>query len=312
MRRKYSLNSIPFWVKIAAPCAIAAVIVFILFYANGIKNSNRDSNDVINISNPITVPDVEDEEMPVDIVEQEEEPLITEQELIIDENGFAWRVAPELEYDKIYSCGGFFSNERHSGDGIDTKTGLTIEYTHQGHGGGPRYLFYDEKRNLFGFYTSQEDGEFFDMLSADDFMLDGSSTALNYAQRLNAFLKIDSDKVKKSTNEWDMDIYDLSDANISKKYAIAYGITFVSDFIYDYIDVWEEGDFSNYYANNIIAMIFDGKWGILDKGGEVAVPFSFEDILLIDEETAFAKINGKYGILDVNATTESLRENNSN
>jgi len=48
-------------------------------------------------------------------------------------------------------------------------------------------------------------------------------------------------------------------------------------------------------------------WGILDTNGSISVPFVFDAILLIDEETAFAKYNGKYGILDIEKTAMSLQ-----
>ena len=80
-------------------------------------------------------------------------------------------------------------------------------------------------------------------------------------------------------------------------------ITFISEFIYDYVN-----EYNLYFvyrrANNIIAMRLDDKWGVIDKDGNTAVPFCFEDVLVIDEETVFAKYEGKYGILDVKAAIE--------
>jgi len=88
---------------------------------------------------------------------------------------------------------------------------------------------------------------------------------------------------------------------INGKYAIAHGISFVTDFIYDdYFDHWRS---DIWYATDIIAVKLNDKWGIVDKNGNTAVPFYFDEILTIDNETAFAKINGKYGILDITATS---------
>ena len=220
---------------------------------------------------------------------------------VVDPNDFVWRVAPELEYEKIYYCGcGFYGTEPHSGYGIDTKTGLIGDNEHYGHGGGPIYYLYDENKDLYGYYGYDEGGEFFEMLTAGDF-------AINFPwgiQRLNAYQKIDSDKVKKIEEEGQIVSYDISAALISEKYAVAFGTTFVTEFIYDYFDR-DEYIYVVFETPNIIAMQLDGKWGILDKDGKTAVPFSFEEILLIDDETAFAKINGKYGIIDVKKTAGS-------
>jgi|GEM_PF-3589150 len=43
----------------------------------------------------------------------------------------------------------------------------------------------------------------------------------------------------------------------------------------------------------------DGMWGLLDYNGNEIAPFIFEHIEGIDENTVFAKYNGKYGILTV-------------
>ena len=54
-------------------------------------------------------------------------------------------------------------------------------------------------------------------------------------------------------------------------------------------------------------MQLDNKWGILNKYG-VAVQFCFEYIVLVDNKTAFVKLNGKYGILDANKIINEYRK----
>ena len=208
---------------------------------------------------------------------------------------FIWKVEPVLQYKKIHCCFcGFIGEDSYLGKGIDPKTGLIDNSEHYGHGGGITHYLYDESKGLFGYTSCDEGGEFFEMFPANEFM----SKAWG-AGRINAFRKIDSDKVSKYVNEWGEEAFDLKNANVSEKYAAAYGTTFVSDFIYDYCIEGEVWDFSNYNAGNIIALILDGKWGIIDKDGITVVPFCFEDIVLINEKTAFAKIDGKYGILNI-------------
>ena len=45
--------------------------------------------------------------------------------------------------------------------------------------------------------------------------------------------------------------------------------------------------------------------GFIGINGDVAVPFIFEHVISADGDTAFVKIDGKYGILDVRATARS-------
>ena len=255
---------------------------------------------------------VEPDEPEINIVT--EQPALV-QEPLIDENGFVWRVAPELEYEMIYSCGcGFYSYELWEAPGIDTKTGLVSDEMHGGHGGGGANYLYDEGKNLYGFYGQDESGEHFLMWPEDEFLQKYTWRA----DRLWTFQKIDSSLVKANIKEaeWgSYTVHDLSGAFITEKHAVAQGTAFISDFIFDHFDRYSDYPFFGggplyYYGatTDFIAVRLDGEWGIIDKEGNTAVPFRFEEILFIDEETAFAKINGKYGILDVNRTVESIEE----
>lgn len=216
---------------------------------------------------------------------------------VADKNGFVWKIPPILEYYKIYHCSecGAFSTEDHSGNELDVKTGQKLNKFFGGHGGGSSRLFYDENKELYGWYCNSEDDESFDLWPKDEFLQKNTW----FSDRLNAIQKINSDKVKVEEHgegEWVIKRYFLEEACINKKHAIAYGATFVTDFIYDYEDDKENN------VRNIIVVRLNDKWGILDKDGNVVIPLCFEDIILIDEETAFAKYTDKYGILDINKT----------
>jgi hypothetical protein len=50
---------------------------------------------------------------------------------------------------------------------------------------------------------------------------------------------------------------------------------------------------------DFIEVIQNGMYGIIDKNGDIIVPFVFEHILAIDEHRAFAKYEGAYGIISV-------------
>jgi hypothetical protein len=224
------------------------------------------------------------------------------------DTGLAWLVEPTLSYDSIDYCQhcDVFNNyefEQHAdSSNIGTKLNALrrAEFSDVGslwlcwgHGGGyPNYM-YDEKTGLYGAYYSDEDGQSFTMQQRSDFFQQNP----HRVNRPLAFQKIDIDKVKTSVNydghEWLTD-YDFSDAYISSKYAIAYNGAFVTDFIYD--------DYDRNTFFDTIAVKLNNKWGILDKNGNISVSFEFDHITFIDENTAFAKFNGRYGVLDIRET----------
>ena len=78
----------------------------------------------------------------------------------------------------------------------------------------------------------------------------------------------------------------------------------VTDFIFD------AGCERNYFNDNAFIPMGKGNyWGMVDRYGEIVIPFIFEHILIIDSYDhshdgfpAFARINGLYGILDIERT----------
>ena len=73
-----------------------------------------------------------------------------------------------------------------------------------------------------------------------------------------------------------------------------YNRELVTDFIFD-------GGLHS-FTFNTTPVSRDGNWGMADRSGNIVLPFMFEDLLRIDEETAYARIGGRYGILDLQAT----------
>jgi len=92
-------------------------------------------------------------------------------------------------------------------------------------------------------------------------------------------------------------LYDFTGA-YTGKVAVANGVRFVTDFIYDATEQLRE-----FVRNDIVAVKKDGKWGIVNKYGNIVAPFVFDHAISIDNDTAFAKYNGRYGILDMRRTT---------
>ena len=216
---------------------------------------------------------------------------------IVNSSLFAWRVAPQFGYDSIRECmcGRFIIDEDDEEYIYNWLTGRFEVMEHPAHGPfGIYHMFYDEKKELYsalyyecvyGKLTTYPKNEFLEKYDWVPYYV-------------NEFRKIDFDKVIETQLDadiWDFD-YDYSEALISNKYALAYGLTFLSDYIYD--------DFHHpEHVANISAVKLDGKWGVIDKNGNTAIPFIFDDIMLIDEEIAFVKHNGKYGILDIKETS---------
>jgi|GEM_PF-6830327 len=115
-----------------------------------------------------------------------------------------------LEYHYIcyYVCDcGFFYSKDGEEYYIDTKTGLLTDEQHggSGSGGAETQFLYDEKKSLYGFYAIGDFPPEFEMWSGNDFLEKGW-----YADRLNAFIKIDSDRVKANDHGDPWTNYDLS------------------------------------------------------------------------------------------------------
>ena len=238
-----------------------------------------------------------------------------------DGPALAWAVEPTLEYGKIFYCGicGIFGLEDHSGNILDSATGSVVEgsYWDSSHDNDLMTFLYDEPNELYGFSLAYDNGGgsvyYWDMLSPGEF--EGLSSDL--ANQLNVFREIDADQIIEET---DADgsgtgTYDLSGAYTGSKYALANGTSFITGFIYDEIRLDNSAGRIQLTGDNIIEFIVDrvnvrnnaavklnGKWGILDKAGNNAAPFVFDDVLIINDSAAFAKYNGMYGILDLNGT----------
>ena len=219
----------------------------------------------------------------------------------IEENPFSWTVEPTLAYgpNLVYYCPacdlfGIGGHGQPGDNAIDPKTGKLkpdkdiSKNGWGGHGTWTSHWLYDEAKNLYGYFFESE---------GEEYAMHTKSELLKLhpwmADVLLAFRKIDSGKVKKETAEWGDMIYDLSNAYQGDKYAFAYGLDFVTDFVYD-CDIYGEND-----PADKASVELGGKWGVIDRYGETLLPFVFEHILFIDENTVFAKYEGKYGIITV-------------
>lgn len=218
-----------------------------------------------------------------------------EESSIADHHELVWIVQPMLEYDYIFHCVycDFFALGDHGGKLIDRETGKLMDKdnTAGGHGGWG-IVSYDPKQNLIGIVDAKE----VEMFPFDEFIEKHSyffRRAYPVAvEQVNAL-------IQEGYNEDGWYVVEHSG-----KYAVMYNGIFVTDFLFDAPCNLAARN----VANGIIAMSRDGSWGIIDRNGDVALPFIFEHIIFIDDNTAFAKYKGRYGILDVRNTMVNLIE----
>jgi len=222
----------------------------------------------------------------------------------ITEN-LVWLTEPWFEYDNIWFCyhcavNGLLGSRADMLS--DMKTILDNYYNQEdnsvllciGHCGGTAEYFYDGEKEVFVLYDGLEleyytVGEFIKYW--DNWSWDSPLLTLTPVRRT------DSEKIKLDETGFPDPEY------IGDKYALIYGDKFITDFIYDDYKTKT----SWLIVNDLIDVKLNGKWGIIDKTGNIAIPFIFEDIEFIDEKTAFAKYDGKYGVLDVRNTIANIK-----
>jgi hypothetical protein len=113
---------------------------------------------------------------------------------------------------------------------------------------------------------------------------------------------VDSEKIVLHPDDPGWPWVDMSEAFLSDYYAIAAGGRLFTEFIYAAEDVDQRLTRAESIrpVTGYAAVRTGGYWTFLNAG----IPGRFENIVGIDERTAFVKINGLYGILDY---AESVR-----
>jgi len=247
-------------------------------------------------------------------------PIIQEHDMPDDLDDIAhtiWRVPPTLNHDHVIncSCGQFVINEwMHT---IDPVTGLLVGY-HGGHGGPEPGFVFDSQRQLFG-HAGYGFG-YHDMLGMhpiDEFWEMLASSFANadwWHNPRDGFITIERvDSSLRSTYEHEyLDInnelssqtfWHLDQEAYSGRYALMYNGQFTTDFIFD----GTHDHFANWNLVRdigLMAVSMNGQWGLVDSQGNVVLPFRYENLVIIDQDTAFARYNGRYGILDLTRTIE--------
>jgi hypothetical protein len=223
-------------------------------------------------------------------LETEMQPVEVDTQFVMDDSGIAWIVEPTLEYEYVFYCltcgytANFFTYV------LNESTGQ-IDGNHLGHGGfSDAEWLYDSENGMIGIRIFGWDEEII-IHAIDQFSTYFSYGALKYARQ------IDSANIIKEEHGW-YTTYILGEKYENSKYAIMYGSTLLTDFIYDRPD-----NLCGYFAyKNAIPVSREGKWGFINTMGDLIIPLIFDHAASSNGEIAFVKINGKYGIIDVRST----------
>ena len=233
-------------------------------------------------------------------------------------NNLVWVLEPTLEYEyiRLCHCGNFFAPE----GAVDSQTGMLFDMVH-GHGPGAPDWFYDIERGLFG-HSGYGDGyhtllgmhpldEFEDILLNMFANQDGESWMYNQVRawmipNSNEFILVQAVDSSRRTY-WDADSWPegeapgwwwLDEGAFSGMFALMYNRQFITDFIFTDGNLMRR-NFANAHDFRFAAVQMGGSWGMVDVNGGIVLPFIFENLQLIDENTAFARVDGRYGILDI-------------
>ena len=205
-------------------------------------------------------------------------------------DAFTWVVQPILEHEQLWYCSHCDVFWQESGLLVDPETGAVIDDYKMGHGGGATLVF-DYQQNLIGragnlysgpaeMYPFADFATNFPQLSSLVFMVQGVDSSLRIVEHGEEM---------------------LADEAFSGQFAVIYNGNLVTDFIFD--DGGSNTASGGRLTGTIVAARLDGSWGIINNSGNTVVPFIFEHILIIDDETAFAQYNGYYGIIRVQPAT---------
>ncbi|MCL1851827.1 MAG: WG repeat-containing protein [Peptococcaceae bacterium] len=206
---------------------------------------------------------------------------------------FSWVVEPKFEYDSIgFELLGYhyiIKDDPASGSllayKLNTETGevLSDKIPYPATEGPPRFV-YDPIKKKYGI-TNIPGIDVFDDLNS---MLAG-----HYNANITLFPVTQIEIIVDGTYLENLEetTYSYSHPYPNEKFALANRQGSVTDFIYDGYDQ------AYSTQTNSLAMMKDGKWGFVDATGKYVIDPVFDDAISIDNDHAFVKQNGKWGII---------------
>ena len=229
------------------------------------------------------------------------------------DNGMVWNIAPTLEYAEIWrcDCGEFVIP---GGETLNPATGET-RGGKTGHGSIRLSWYYDPELNLLGHQGvwdaydlalgmhpvnnfEQSVAETFSDFTHEFFIAAVERFINNSRERIIVHMA-DSTQRREGLEDLMGDRVDgwwaLTEDGRLERYAIMNNRALTSPW-FDEIR-WGDGTFAARQG---------ATWQLIDHTGTALLPFYFEHLVLIDETTAFAKIGGYYGILNLALTKQHL------
>jgi hypothetical protein len=208
--------------------------------------------------------------------------VIVEQELTPED--LTWLVEPTLNYESFWFCNGCDIGFSNDGWQINERTGMPIDNFHGGHGGWIEEKWvYDPANSLLGLVERD-----IDLHPINQF----STKFPSYTNQVLTIHSVDSSKQEFFNCEMDGARWIMPDSAYHGTVAVMFNGEFVTDFEF-------KGVGSGRVVSDVVSVTQNGMHGIVDKNGNIVIPFILEEILIICDSTAFAKHNGLWGIISI-------------
>ncbi|MCL2697386.1 MAG: WG repeat-containing protein [Oscillospiraceae bacterium] len=278
--------------------SVIAILTFLL-------SSCASGEDVIlnNLSEEILNEVIKiEEEMIDEIIELSEEfvqppptePQYEEVELPPHLEDLNWLVKPGFINYSLGYCG---MHDAFSDGGIfvDERTGLPTGHEHHAHGGGASRgaWIYDIELDLMGKSGSDYNGAPFILEPRSEFaeLFPDDTESIKIVYSVDSAMKFEEEYV---SNELPISVY--------TGVAVAVGNELITDIICE--SVWLSIPDNKFWirqgrrTSDRIGFIDEsGKYGVINRNGDVVLPFEFETVLVIDAWTAFVMFDGRWGIV---------------
>ena len=203
-----------------------------------------------------------------------------------ENTGYSWKIEPKFAYNNVFydaKCRGFFAADSEREGLLDSETGEFTDEEHFGHGGGNHFLAVNNQ-GIYGTYHRMEG-------ASADFeynTLEDAFAQFEDAKDFKAIALFDTDK-----NSWGFYDEEMNETNVSIQFAYTYRKQLITEYCFDDVDSLDWAD------NPAVCKIINGeeKWGFINSEGEQVIGFIFDGAASINQNTAFVKQDGKWGII---------------